>query len=159
MNLLITLMTLTSLMFMCMMTPLTLGLMLIIQTFLVSMISAVILSSFWYSYLLILIMVSGLLIMFMYMASIASNEKFKLSLKILMVIPIVTGIMIKEETLFFNKKINMEFMLNKQELFMTKILNSKFILPSVMMIMFLFMMMVVISFIVSTKEGPMRKSN
>nr|UXW88440.1 NADH dehydrogenase subunit 6 [Henosepilachna vigintioctomaculata] len=56
--------------------PLSLGFFILIQTILISMMMGMF-YNFWYSYILFLIMIGGLLILFIYMTSIASNEKFK----------------------------------------------------------------------------------
>nr|YP_009564775.1 NADH dehydrogenase subunit 6 [Henosepilachna vigintioctopunctata]QAY82226.1 NADH dehydrogenase subunit 6 [Henosepilachna vigintioctopunctata] len=56
--------------------PLSLGFFILIQTILIS-ITMGMFYNFWYSYILFLIMIGGLLILFIYMTSIASNEKFK----------------------------------------------------------------------------------
>nr|YP_009488350.1 NADH dehydrogenase subunit 6 [Dictyla platyoma]AWD31609.1 NADH dehydrogenase subunit 6 [Dictyla platyoma] len=161
-NTLLTLMLMVSFTFTTMMTPLSMIFILITQTFLISLISATLTSTFWYSYMLILIMISGLLVMFMYMASIASNEKFKISAKILPLIltsTMLLSIMNKSELFLVWKKNNMEKMNINQEIFFNKLFNTKFIIPSLTLIMLLFFMMIIISFLISTNEGPMRKSN
>nr|YP_009467135.1 NADH dehydrogenase subunit 6 [Agramma hupehanum]ARB50128.1 NADH dehydrogenase subunit 6 [Agramma hupehanum] len=150
----------SSMTFMFLMNPLSMALMLVMQTLLISMISAVMISSFWYSYMLMLIMISGLLIMFMYMASIASNEKMNFSIKLstfILMIPITMAMF--KENLLKTKMFLMQYMSNNQEWIMTKLFNSKFIIPSLFMIIMLFLMMVIISFLVNISEGPMRKSN
>nr|YP_008854362.1 NADH dehydrogenase subunit 6 [Corythucha ciliata]AGM48386.1 NADH dehydrogenase subunit 6 [Corythucha ciliata] len=154
------LMMMSSLMFMFLINPLTMVFTLLIQTFIVSSISAIFISSFWYSYMYnSLIMISGLLILFMYMASIASNEKMIFSFNAMIPAMLVLLFFKQTEVLMFLKEMYMSNNLIYQELTMNKLFNSKFIIPSIMMIMFLFMMMMVISFIVSKTEGPMRKSN
>nr|AXS66525.1 NADH dehydrogenase subunit 6 [Coleoptera sp. 29 KM-2017] len=62
--------------------PLSLGAILLMQTLTMSLITGFILHKFWFSYILFLIMIGGMLIMFIYMTSIASNEKFKIPKKI-----------------------------------------------------------------------------
>nr|YP_009995542.1 NADH dehydrogenase subunit 6 [Eristalinus quinquestriatus]QNQ07383.1 NADH dehydrogenase subunit 6 [Eristalinus quinquestriatus]QVL28707.1 NADH dehydrogenase subunit 6 [Eristalinus quinquestriatus] len=61
--------------------PLSMGLMLLIQTVMVSCITGLMTKSFWFSYILFLIMVGGMLVLFIYMTSLASNEMFTLSMK------------------------------------------------------------------------------
>nr|AOY39640.1 NADH dehydrogenase subunit 6 [Scolytinae sp. BMNH 1039996] len=56
--------------------PLALGGLLLLQTILMALMSGFMFINFWFSYILFLIMVGGMMIMFMYMTSIASNEKF-----------------------------------------------------------------------------------
>nr|AML26109.1 NADH dehydrogenase subunit 6 [Curculionidae sp. BMNH 1274272] len=72
-----------SMIFMSLNHPLSLGCMLLFQTILIALISGSLYHSFWFSYILFLIMIGGMLVMFIYMTSIASNEKFKMPNKIL----------------------------------------------------------------------------
>nr|UBQ33995.1 NADH dehydrogenase subunit 6 [Plerochila australis] len=151
-----------TMMFMFLNNPLSMAITLVAQTLLVSLIIALLSSTFWYSYMLILVMVSGLLIMFMYLASIASNEKFNFSFGLtttIMLISFLITLMTPKEEMLDKKLFQSSKLLDKQELMMVKLFNSKFIIPSIMMITFLFMMMVIISFLVNSNEGPMRKSN
>nr|QRW36238.1 NADH dehydrogenase subunit 6 [Deronectes angusi] len=67
-------------MFMFINHPMSMGMILMIQTILISMITGFFSLSMWFSFILFLIMIGGMLILFMYMTSIASNEKFSFSL-------------------------------------------------------------------------------
>nr|ATN41239.1 NADH dehydrogenase subunit 6 [Endopterygota sp. 24 LC-2017] len=71
-----------SFIFMQMSHPLALGLMLLFQTTCVCMITGLINSSFWFSYILFLIFLGGMLVLFIYVTSLASNEMFSLSMKL-----------------------------------------------------------------------------
>nr|AXS65538.1 NADH dehydrogenase subunit 6 [Chrysomeloidea sp. 7 KM-2017] len=79
---LVSLMT-TSSLFMLLNHPLSFGLILLIQTFFISILTGMMNLNFWFSYILFLVMVGGMLILFIYMTSVASNEKFKFSFKML----------------------------------------------------------------------------
>nr|AOY40017.1 NADH dehydrogenase subunit 6 [Scolytinae sp. BMNH 1040265]AOY40277.1 NADH dehydrogenase subunit 6 [Curculionoidea sp. 2 KM-2015] len=70
--------TILSMAFMFLSHPLSLGGILLVQTCLITLLTGKMYLNFWFSYLLFLIMVSGMLILFIYMTSIASNEKFKI---------------------------------------------------------------------------------
>nr|ATL58815.1 NADH dehydrogenase subunit 6 [Stephanitis chinensis] len=157
METLIIVMIIMSTLFLKLTTPLSMVITLILQTLLISVISSIMISSFWYSYMLILIMISGLLILFMYMASIASNEKFYMSNKLILYM-ILTGMYMKYMAPKMNYEMKISTMIN-QEIIMSKMFNYKFIITTILMMLLLFMMMVVISFLVSSNEGPMRKSN
>nr|AND96652.1 NADH deshydrogenase subunit 6 [Eurysternus inflexus] len=63
--------------------PITMGTTLLIQTITISLIMGFFNLNYWYSYILFLIMISGMLVLFLYMTSIASNELFLPSMKIL----------------------------------------------------------------------------
>nr|QEJ81989.1 NADH dehydrogenase subunit 6 [Tubuca paradussumieri] len=56
--------------------PLAMGLVLLIQTLFISISLGLSSFSFWFSYILFLIFLGGMLVLFIYVASIASNEVF-----------------------------------------------------------------------------------
>nr|YP_009503173.1 NADH dehydrogenase subunit 6 [Gaetice depressus]AXA13775.1 NADH dehydrogenase subunit 6 [Gaetice depressus] len=60
--------------------PLAMGLMLFIQTVLISITVGMYNFSFWFSYILFLVFLGGMLVLFIYIASLASNESFSFSL-------------------------------------------------------------------------------
>nr|AML26745.1 NADH dehydrogenase subunit 6 [Histeridae sp. BMNH 1274745] len=62
--------------FMQMKHPLSMSLILLIQTVLISIQTGIMSFNSWFSYIMFLIMVGGMLVLFIYMTSIASNEKF-----------------------------------------------------------------------------------
>nr|AXS65688.1 NADH dehydrogenase subunit 6 [Staphylinoidea sp. 11 KM-2017] len=78
-------MLLMSIMFINLSHPLSMGLILLIQTINISLMISLINIQSWFSYIFFLIMVGGMLILFIYMTSIASNEKFKFSMKIFLI--------------------------------------------------------------------------
>nr|ARH54140.1 NADH dehydrogenase subunit 6 [Bradybatus kellneri] len=65
-----------SVMFMFMSHPLSLGCVLLIQTVLICLFSSIFYFNYWFSYIIFLSMIGGMLVMFIYMTSLASNEKF-----------------------------------------------------------------------------------
>nr|YP_009937382.1 NADH dehydrogenase subunit 6 [Trigonopterus jasminae]QNT26866.1 NADH dehydrogenase subunit 6 [Trigonopterus jasminae] len=67
-----------SLTFMFMNHPLSLGAILLLQTILITLATGLLYMDFWFSYILFLVMVGGMLVMFIYMTSVASNEKFSI---------------------------------------------------------------------------------
>nr|YP_009253822.1 NADH dehydrogenase subunit 6 [Helice tientsinensis]YP_009346402.1 NADH dehydrogenase subunit 6 [Helice latimera]ALK01308.1 NADH dehydrogenase subunit 6 [Helice tientsinensis]AOR53779.1 NADH dehydrogenase subunit 6 [Helice latimera] len=60
--------------------PLAMGLLLFIQTILISLTVGIYNFSFWFSYILFLVFLGGMLVLFIYVASLASNESFSFSL-------------------------------------------------------------------------------
>nr|YP_010310814.1 NADH dehydrogenase subunit 6 [Stenopus scutellatus]UMY76349.1 NADH dehydrogenase subunit 6 [Stenopus scutellatus] len=89
---LIPIITSISIIFSCMMHPLTTGLTLLIQTALMCMTAGLFMTSFWFSYILFLIFLGGMLILFIYVASLAPNEPFILSPTIVLIL--MTGLFI-----------------------------------------------------------------
>ncbi|MGL5470365.1 MAG: NADH-quinone oxidoreductase subunit J [Shewanella sp.] len=59
--------------------PIGLGLALIVHTLLVSAATGLVGGHFWFSYILFLVFLGGVLVLFIYMTSLASNEKFEIS--------------------------------------------------------------------------------
>nr|AWN56260.1 NADH dehydrogenase subunit 6 [Euschistus heros] len=76
-------MVLLSMMMMWMNHPLSMGLILILQTIMIAMIAGFMAKSFFFSYIITIIMLSGALVLFIYMASVASNEKFNSHVKLM----------------------------------------------------------------------------
>nr|YP_010240546.1 NADH dehydrogenase subunit 6 [Nothybus sumatranus]QTF87887.1 NADH dehydrogenase subunit 6 [Nothybus sumatranus] len=64
--------------------PLTMGLTLLLQTMIISLTLGMMMETFWFSYILFLIFIGGMLVLFIYVTSLASNEMFSISMKTLM---------------------------------------------------------------------------
>nr|ARO34903.1 NADH dehydrogenase subunit 6 [Corynis lateralis] len=75
--------------FFFMKTPMTMGLSLLLQTFLIAAITGMNSMSFWFSYILFLIMIGGMLILFTYMSSLTSNQKFKFNKNLILIITLL----------------------------------------------------------------------
>nr|YP_009825435.1 NADH dehydrogenase subunit 6 [Malaza carmides]QIU83250.1 NADH dehydrogenase subunit 6 [Malaza carmides] len=60
--------------------PLSMGLMILMQTLMICLISGMIINTYWFSYILFLTFLGGLLVLFIYVSSIASNEMFQLNM-------------------------------------------------------------------------------
>nr|AKM70287.1 NADH dehydrogenase subunit 6 [Cethosia biblis] len=58
--------------------PLAMGILILIQTLLIRMLSGMMTNTYWFSYILFLTFLGGLLVLFIYVSSIASNEMFKI---------------------------------------------------------------------------------
>lgn len=59
--------------------PVALGLTLILHTLLISGVTGLAVGNFWFSYVLFLVFLGGVLVLFIYITSLASNEKFSLN--------------------------------------------------------------------------------
>nr|QJF72857.1 NADH dehydrogenase subunit 6 [Nephus includens] len=99
-------MSLISIMMLFMNHPLSMGFLILIQTIMICMLMGLMSVNFWYSYILILIMIGGLLILFIYMTSIASNEKFKFNYMIFFSTLMILFLMIMYLILIKNYKYN-----------------------------------------------------
>nr|UEP13608.1 NADH dehydrogenase subunit 6 [Betasyrphus serarius] len=100
-------------MFMQMNHPLSMGMMLLMQTVMICLISGLMTKSFWFSYILFLIFIGGMLVLFIYVTSLASNEMFTFSTKIFLLMIINLFILIGL-IIFMDKMILMFNSLNNE---------------------------------------------
>lgn len=82
-----------SIIFICISHPLSFGFVLLIQTVIIALSIGFFSVRYWYSYILFLIIVGGILVLFIYITRIASNEKFKFSKKIIVLVNLTTIIL------------------------------------------------------------------
>nr|AWV83182.1 NADH dehydrogenase subunit 6 [Auritibicen japonicus] len=148
--------------FMFMKHPLSMGFILLLQTLLSCILCSYNNTSYMFSYILFLIFIGGMLILFMYMSSVASNEKFSFSMKLML----TNLILIMYAYMFINKN-NLGFeTLNMMIYFYNDhdyhLMNKLFTLPSgiliLLMVIYLLFTLIVIVNIVSLKMAPLRSN-
>nr|YP_009172409.1 NADH dehydrogenase subunit 6 [Nepa hoffmanni]ALG35809.1 NADH dehydrogenase subunit 6 [Nepa hoffmanni] len=146
--------------------PLSMGMILMMFTASTAIISGMMIKSFWFSYMLFIILMGGMLVLFMYMASIASNEKMNFSMKIMLMWMTTTMITIPmtqlmDSTLMENmqNKMEIKIMENEQTLSLMKLFSGQSSKITMMMVTYLLLTMIIVTFIVNIYEGPMRKKN
>nr|UOU85315.1 NADH dehydrogenase subunit 6 [Mycomya fimbriata] len=98
--------------------PMSMGMLLLIQTFLISLLVGLMHKTFWFSYILFLIFLGGMLVMFIYVTSLSSNEMFSISNKLISIFIILT-ITILLSYIF----LDLTYMLNINNYEMTKFNN------------------------------------
>nr|AND96390.1 NADH deshydrogenase subunit 6 [Onthophagus schwaneri] len=145
--------------------PLSMGLMLLIQTINMSLYMGYFHTNYWFSYILFLIMIGGMLILFIYMTSVASNEKFYPSIKLLMftLMMIMFWFMMFYfmDTYYINlNNIYNEYQLNDE---MNFSLNKYFNAPNYLMMYFLITyllitLLVIVKITNFSKSGTLRSS-
>nr|YP_010925307.1 NADH dehydrogenase subunit 6 [Sigara lateralis]WKD80510.1 NADH dehydrogenase subunit 6 [Sigara lateralis] len=139
--------------------PLSMGLMLIIQTLNVSLIVGMMIKSFWFSYVFVMIMLSGALVLFIYMSSIASNEKFNMSTTLMysMIMIIVINIML---SMYYDPStMNLFNQATHQLSSLNKLFSIQNMMITIMLASYLFLTMIAINYIVNINEGPLRSKN
>nr|APX40925.1 NADH dehydrogenase subunit 6 [Phyllotreta cruciferae] len=138
--------------------PLSFGLILLLQTIYTCVISGLMNLNFWYSYILFLILIGGMLILFIYMTSIASNEKFKFNIKLL---PIwFMGIVMVGWPMNTNMNMNdlMSFETNLNfSLSLTKYITYPNMFIYLMMIIYLFITLILTVKMTNLSYGPLRQ--
>nr|YP_010610925.1 NADH dehydrogenase subunit 6 [Anatkina vespertinula]WAP91759.1 NADH dehydrogenase subunit 6 [Anatkina vespertinula] len=136
--------------------PMTMGISLLIQTTLMTMLMNKMMFTSWFSMITFLMMVGGLLILFTYMSSIASNEKFKFNVNLTLLIIIM--LMFIEELMNENQVNEIQSMmeLKFESYSMIKLYNKMSLLITMLMVLYLLVTMIVVSKIVKHHEGPLR---
>nr|QGR23695.1 NADH dehydrogenase subunit 6 [Ostrinia palustralis] len=154
--------------------PLSMGFMILIQTLLTCIMSSMIMKTYWMSYILFLTFLGGLLVLFIYVSSIASNELFKpsTSLKLMLLINLIIIMLI---SVFFNNNLywinlsinNLEmnnffnmflFFNNENKINLSKLYNNQTFLMMMMLIIYLFITLIAVVKITNIFYGPLRSS-
>nr|QLY90211.1 NADH dehydrogenase subunit 6 [Hydraena gracilis] len=149
-----------SMMFLFMIHPLSMGMILLIQTILVSLITGYFFVNFWYSYILFIIMIGGMLVLFIYMTSVASNEKFKFSNKLMMMLLLMMTLMMMfmwSDNMYINI-MNTDYNMNLNPT-LIKFYNMPLLYIMFMMIIYLFITLIAVVKITEFKLGPLRQYN
>nr|QIV24754.1 NADH dehydrogenase subunit 6 [Toxeutes arcuatus] len=156
---------LSSLIFILLNHPLSFGLILLIQTLMISLITGMMSSSYWFSYILFMIMVGGMLVLFIYMTSVASNEKFKFSLTILLLITIAVTffllMIILDKFFLATSSFSLE-LINQNSYFqknspLSKFFNWPMSTNMFMIIVYLFLTLIMVVKITNIQYGPLRQ--
>ncbi|YP_010691352.1 NADH dehydrogenase subunit 6 (mitochondrion) [Drosophila tropicalis] len=162
----------TSIIFINMIHPLAMGLTLLIQTVLICLIAGLMTKSFWYSYILFLIFLGGMLVLFIYVTSLASNEMFNLSIKLtlfsffLMFIFTMISFFIDKTSIsffFMNNEMESIFNLNSYFLENSLSLNKLYNFPTnfitILLMNYLLITLIVVVKITKLFKGPLRMMN
>nr|QZK21360.1 NADH dehydrogenase subunit 6 [Drepanotermes sp. ANIC 0081] len=161
-KLLMSMSTMTSLMFTQMKHPLAMGLMLLIQTTMVCLISGTMYSSFWFSYILFMIMIGGMLVLFMYMTSLASNEMFSPSNKMFMATVVLLPIlMYMMPTVTNNKEMNTHSTMMENEILTTTTVmyNQMMGTMTTLLVLYMLLTLIVVVNIINVSKGPLRQTS
>nr|ALO77082.1 NADH deshydrogenase subunit 6 [Hybosorus sp. HYB02]ALO77327.1 NADH deshydrogenase subunit 6 [Hybosorus sp. HYB01] len=145
--------------------PLSMGLILMIQTILTSVVLGFFNLNFWYSYILYLVMIGGMLVLFIYMTSVASNEKFKFSRKLVitlsLLLMIIFSLAFMDPFLFNMNNLQIETLSTSLpfQLSLNKFVTYPLISIMAMLIIYLFITLVAVVKIVNLNSGPLRTTN
>nr|UZA66689.1 NADH dehydrogenase subunit 6 [Tanystylum sp. JZ-2022] len=153
-------MMILSMLFMLTKNPLMMIMIIILQTLNISLMTSYFNKSFFTSYVLILIFLGGMLVIFIYMASLSSNEKINLNFKWLSITSLSTALLtiplMKSSTPFTKSSMHLNFMSNDLTSSITKIYNNMIPLT---MIMAAYLMITLFVIVKTSKfhKGPIRK--
>ncbi len=140
--------------------PLSIGSILLIQTIFARIICIFYINSYFFSYILFLIFIGGILILFIYISRIASNEKFYFSIKLLTLNMIIWILIITLNIIRF-KIDNVNKLLEINNLFDGFIIKKLYIFPSgiitILIVIYLLLTLIVVVNIVRIKLSPLRR--
>nr|YP_010443255.1 NADH dehydrogenase subunit 6 [Brunia dorsalis]UTE83774.1 NADH dehydrogenase subunit 6 [Brunia dorsalis] len=151
--------------------PLSMGLMILIQTLMICLISGMMIKTYWFSYILFLTFMGGLLVLFIYVSSIASNELFKPSFNFKLILSIsfffflLCQMMYMNNLFWLNLSTNSEmdnfnslnlFINNENKINLTKLYNSQTFMIMLMLIIYLFITLIAVVKITNIFYGPLR---
>nr|YP_009500763.1 NADH dehydrogenase subunit 6 [Trioza urticae]AWU49112.1 NADH dehydrogenase subunit 6 [Trioza urticae] len=137
--------------------PLPLGLMILIQTIFICLITRIVTFSSWMPLTMFLVMVGGLMIIFIYVTSVCSNKKFnKKKSKLSLFFILISILMIYNQSFMINffdtvqlkDNFNFEFF----KLFMPVNLSS-----SMFIFLYLLIALMIMINLLSKSKGPLRK--
>nr|QZQ52559.1 NADH dehydrogenase subunit 6 [Calliteara horishanella] len=151
--------------------PLSMGLMILYQTLLTCLLSGMLIKTYWFSYILFLVFLGGLLVMFIYVTSIASNELFypSLNMKIyFLMFLFFTMIYFYNQNFMlmnFTNNSDMINLFNYENLFinynkinLNKLYNNHTFLIMIMLIIYLLITLIAVVKITNIFFGPLRSS-
>nr|YP_003875561.1 NADH dehydrogenase subunit 6 [Xyleus modestus]ADD97019.1 NADH dehydrogenase subunit 6 [Xyleus modestus] len=148
--------------------PMSLLIFIILQTFLVGLTVGAVMESFWLAYILFLIFLGGMLVLFIYITSIASNENFFLkfnvliiafvSLTLMLIVLIITNALIMD-SYCSSETVTITYKINYQEMTMSisKLYNKPTFPITLMVMIYLFLALLVVVKITNINQGPIRK--
>nr|QOL00761.1 NADH dehydrogenase subunit 6 [Teleogryllus infernalis] len=148
--------------------PLAITMLIIMQTIMICLTTGSISYSFWFSYILFIHFLGGMLVLFIYITSLASNEMFQLPTKTMLIFMILIStlmmVLINNNHLLLNLLKNESFMNNSINLSLeSNNLNQLYNYPNfsltILTIIYLLITLIIIVKITSFQEGPLRQSN
>nr|YP_010583010.1 NADH dehydrogenase subunit 6 [Yangisunda tiani]UGN61456.1 NADH dehydrogenase subunit 6 [Yangisunda tiani] len=141
--------------------PMSMGFLLMTQTMMMILLMNKMMTSSWFTMITFMMMIGALLIMFMYMSSIASNEKFKMKANMMIIILIMLTMLISEEMMLESQiKETIEYKTtNNFNMSLTKIYNKKSMMLTIMLVMYLLLTMISVTKLVKHHKGPLRAMN
>nr|WGU20022.1 NADH dehydrogenase subunit 6 [Zeugodacus hochii] len=162
----------SSIIFIQMNHPLAMGLMLLIQTLQICLLTGLMAKSFWFSYILFLIFLGGMLVLFIYVTSLASNEMFSMSMKltficimIMMIMTLISMFMDKSSTASFMQNLEMQpfnqlnTFLPENSLSLHKLYNFPTNMITVLLMNYLLITLIAVVKITKLFHGPLRPMN
>nr|YP_010693838.1 NADH dehydrogenase subunit 6 [Tachina lateromaculata]WCD42068.1 NADH dehydrogenase subunit 6 [Tachina lateromaculata] len=148
--------------------PLAMGLILLIQTTLISLTSGLMSKTFWFSYILFLVFIGGMLVLFIYVTSLASNEMFSFSIKLMMISMLIIfmmmtsmyfvdkNLLMQYKNLEMNSIYNMNSYIMENSLSLNKLYNYPTNIMTILLMNYLLITLIAVVKITKLFKGPLR---
>nr|YP_009727754.1 NADH dehydrogenase subunit 6 [Rhinoestrus usbekistanicus]QHX99787.1 NADH dehydrogenase subunit 6 [Rhinoestrus usbekistanicus] len=166
--LLMSLLLLFNFIFMTMNHPLAMGLTLLIQTTLISLMTGMFMKTYWFSYMLFLVFLGGMLVLFIYVTSLASNEMFSFSTKLMLfslsiLIPLMLMMLLMDKNNFhqiINNEMNSIYQMisyiSENSLLLNKLYNYPTNMLTMNLMIYLLITLIAVVKITKLSKGPLR---
>nr|YP_007507022.1 NADH dehydrogenase subunit 6 [Delias hyparete]AFN05172.1 NADH dehydrogenase subunit 6 [Delias hyparete] len=152
--------------------PLAMGLLILCQTMFLSLLMGMYINTYWFSYILFLIFLGGLLVLFIYVSNVASNEMIKFSMKLkfyLMFFSIICIFFLfnYKNYIFIDFYKNNEMnnfyenflFFNEHKINLSKLYDKQTFMLIMMLIIYLFITLIAVIKITNIFFGPLRSFN
>uniref|UniRef100_A0AAU7BAP9 NADH-ubiquinone oxidoreductase chain 6 n=1 Tax=Petrotettix serratus TaxID=3073472 RepID=A0AAU7BAP9_9ORTH len=140
----------------------------ILQTLMICLLTGFISQSFWFSYILFLVFLGGMLVLFIYITSLASNEMFNLNMKyfiFLISFPMIVMFFFIDPYLFLPSSTNNDMLLlieniinyGELDFSLNKLFNKSTNIVTLMLVLYLFLTLIMVVNITNIFQGPLRQ--
>nr|WVH38364.1 NADH dehydrogenase subunit 6 [Carausius morosus] len=138
--------------------PLSMGVTIIMQTIIISVMMSMLYKSSWFAFILFLMYVGGMMVLFIYVTSLIPNMMFSFNMKnSMMVFMSITLMMILEKKYFMMNNDMSSININTSML--TKMYSMPFNMMVIMMASYLLLTMITVFKITEINKGPIRFMN
>nr|AIW06193.1 NADH dehydrogenase subunit 6 [Ameletus sp. 1 MT-2014] len=154
-----------------MMHPLAMGLLLLFQTVLIALMTGLMAPTFWFSYILFLVFLGGMLVLFIYVTSLASNEMFSMSAMMMIIgastsmtwllLTLLNDPLTPSLPLLPDLISSMTFlpMIDNSPDFLIKLYHSPSAFLTLLLVLYLFLALIAVVTITNIHSGPLRPKN
>nr|YP_010192466.1 NADH dehydrogenase subunit 6 [Dipterophagus daci]QZO77422.1 NADH dehydrogenase subunit 6 [Dipterophagus daci] len=117
--------------------------------------------TFWFSYIIFMVIIGSVMIMFIYMTSLISNKKFNKNywffISLLMIIPMNINLMIYNNNNKEMMKLNINYLTNEIYKNLNKLFMENKNLLMLFLSLYLLIMMLIVNKMINIKKGPLMK--
>nr|AUN88087.1 NADH dehydrogenase subunit 6 [Somatochlora hineana] len=160
-----TMLIINSFLFSSMNHPMNMGITLLMQTVMMCVLTGLMSQTSWFSYILFLVFLGGMLVLFIYMTSIASNELFMKSnyyflIFSLIIMSVMLLLMLDPFIMNNNSEDTLpNMMMANHKNVLIPLYNNPTSYITVFMVLYLFLTLLVIVMITKYNKGPLRPMN